>query len=288
MRAQVFVPGHISCTFRPVMGPDTDRTGSLGIGIRLSLGCRATVSLRDDDHINININGEPSDAAVTRYALESMFPGRGMDVSLDHDLPLEQGFGSSASGTYAATLAAAALTDMDSLEAAKATHRAEFKMGGGLGDLLAIYSGYGVPIRTSPGAPGVSGKTEDSGISLNCLSLAVFDQPLKTESVLKDEVMMKRIMAAGDRAMEDFSKERSVNNLFKVSNRFSEEIGLESEDVSWAIQELKDIGYNAGMCMLGNSIYTDAPPHVLRDAVEEADVFGAASYDGILTVIRTE
>ena len=288
MRAQVFVPGHVSCTFRPFKGKDIDSTGSLGFGIRLSLGCRASAELRDDDQIIIRMNGKPSEAEVTRSALESMFPGRGMEVDLEHDLPLEQGFGSSASGTYAATLAVASLLGKDPSLAAAESHRAECSRGGGLGDLLAIDSGYGVPIRTAPGAPGICGRTEDSGLNIDNILLGVFDSPLRTGSVLSDEDKMNVIIRAGDRAVADFSKDRTMKNLYETSNRFSKEIGLESEEVSWALKELKDRGFSAGMCMLGNSIYTDAPMDVLKDTMPEARLFTASSYSGKITVTRTE
>ena len=288
MRAQVFVPGHISCTFRPVMGPAYDTSGSLGFGIRLNLGCRADVQLRDDDRINIKINGKDSEAAITRAALELMGSGRGMDARLEHDLPLEQGFGSSASGTYAATLALASLIGSDPASALDATHRMEFSMGGGLGDLLAIDSTYGVPVRTSPGLPGRSGRTEDSGLNFSKLSLAVFDEPLNTGSVLRNENHMKRIVQAGDSALEDFRRDRTIDGLFKISNRFSESIGLESEKVKWALGEIRENGFHAGMCMLGNSIYTDAPMEFLQDNLKETRLFSAASNSDRIVVTRTE
>ncbi len=48
-----------------------------------------------------------------------------------------------------------------------------------------------------------------------------------------------------------------------MSNRFSSESGLESPAIRKTIETLKSKGYGAGMCMLGNSVFTDAPEEVL-------------------------
>lgn len=259
MRAEAFVPGHISCVFRPVRAPDVMETGSIGYGIRMDLGCRASVSMRDDEDIVITVNGEVSDAPVTRYAIENLNLRRGLDIRLEHDLPMEQGFGTSASGTYAATVCACDLAGLNRISAIKVTHEAECNLGGGLGDLLAIESRYGVPVRVRAGPPVVRGWTEDSGLQLKDISLIVFNEPLSTAPIINDDDMSRKIAQAGDTALRSFYGNPSVDNLFSCANVFSEEIGLESEEVRSGISKLRDKGYRAGMCMLGNSIYTDAP-----------------------------
>jgi pantoate kinase len=285
MRAEAFVPGHISCVFRPVRTDDVLTTGSLGFGIRTSLGCRAKVSLRDDDEIHITINGEETEAPVTRFAVEYMKAGRGFDIILDHDLPLEQGFGASASGTFVATLCVADLVGMDRKSAVEASHVAECSQGGGLGDLIAIASGFGVPIRDSPGA---DGKTSDSGLSFDKLTLIVFNEPLKTESVLSNGEKMKEIVEAGDSAVSEFAKDRTIPGLFRISNTFSEAIGLESDEIKAAISTIKSKGNQAGMCMLGNSLYTDFPASEARRLFPSAKVFETSSFSGPIEVIRKE
>jgi pantoate kinase len=284
MRAEAFVPGHISCVFRPYKGPTLNETGSTGFGIRLSLGCHASVSARDDGVLRICINGKESEASVTRSAIERLAPGRGFDVDLRHDLPLEQGFGASASGTYAAALCVCSLLGLDSKMASEATHAAECTLGGGLGDLLAIETRSGVPIRTYPGPLLIRGETEDSGLSFDKLTLIVFDEPLKTASVLTDDTVMERVREAGDEALRSFSADRTKEGLFRVSNVFSESIGLESEDIKKGLDLLRGKGYHAGMCMLGNSIYTDAPENYVIESFPGARVFSCSSWDAEITV----
>jgi len=288
MRAETFVPGHISCVFRPVRTDDVMSTGSLGLGIRTGLGCRARVNTRDDGLIRILINGTESEAPITRLAIKSLGTGKGFDIHLEHELPMEQGFGASASGTFAAALCVASLIGMDRIEAVKASHMAECKLGGGLGDLPAINSGYGVPIREVAGVQGIAGKTADSGLSFPDLTLIVFKEPLKTESVLTDEAEMKKIIAAGDVAMAGFSEDRTIPGLFSVSNRFSEAIGLESEEIREALKAIRKEGYHGGMCMLGNSIYTDLPMEKAQRMFSSASLFKTSSYSGPIEVTRTE
>ena len=283
MRAEAFVPGHISCVFRPFRDLDLARTGSMGFGIRTNLGCQVKVMTRDDKDIVIRINGKESEASVTHEAIASMKPDRGLDISLDHSLPLEQGFGTSASGTFGAAICAASILGKDRKEALRATHFAECSLGGGLGDLMAIDSGFGVPIRESPG---LDGKVSDSELRFMELTLRVFDEPLRTDSVLSDSGMMKKIEVAGDRAMKEFNEDRTVNGLFTAANRFSESIGLESEELQNALSEIREEGYHAGMCMLGNSIYTDLSETAAMKMFRSARVFAVSSFSGPVEITR--
>ena len=286
MRFKTFVPGHISCIFRPVRTDDIATTGSMGFGIRLNLGCTATVWKRDDDKVNICINGKRCEASITRAAVNSMVPEGGLEIRLKHDLPLEQGFGASASGTYAAALSVADLFGLGRNDALSATHRMECSMGGGLGDLLAIDSGFGVPIRESAGLPFVSGRTSDSGLSFKELSLVVFKEPLSTKSVLSDEETMSRIVREGDRSMKMFSSDRTIAGLFKASNSFSEGIGLESDELRDALLSIRKEGHQAGMCMLGNSVFTTAPTKVLDDMFQDVQIISCGSYSGPIETTR--
>ncbi len=288
MSSTVFVPGHISCIFRPVRDEDVLRTGSRGFGIRLDLGCRATVTPRTDGRIVIRMNGEEAEAPITRRAVESLAEGRGFDIDMIHDLPSEQGFGTSASGTYAAALCVCDLMGKGPLEAVKATHTMECSMGGGMGDILAIHSSCGVPVRTEAGCPGICGSVEDSGVSMDEIALIVFDEPLKTASVLSDEREMGIIAEAGDEAMAMFDGDRTVKGLFKAANHFSERIGLESEEVRKGMEAIRSEGYPAGMCMLGNSIYTTAPREILERLFPKERLYFCSSFGEPIGVTRTE
>ena len=79
------------------------------------------------------------------------------------------------------------------------------------------------------------------------------------DAVLGDPVALKRVREAASTAMDAFLAEPTYDNLFAVSNGFSSESGLESPAIRRGIERLKSRGYHAGMCMLGNSLFTDAP-----------------------------
>lgn len=266
-----FCPGHISCVFQPMTSFDGMCAGSRGIGIRLDKGCRATVEKRDDGVVNIYLDGSQSIAHITRMAVETLAPGQGMDIRIENDLPISQGFGMSAAGAIAAGLCVADMNGLPRTEAFKAAHCAEVMGGGGLGDVAAIVAGNDIPIRTVPGMPPF-GKVSNAGFRMEHLTLGVIGGEMRTDSVLGNPVMLKRIRDAAIESMDLFLDDPTYDNLFAVSNRFSSEAGLESPAIRRAIIGLNDRGYRAGMCMLGNSVFTDAPESVLWAVVGRGHV----------------
>lgn len=280
-----FCPGHISCIFRPVRTGNPMTTGSLGLGIRLDLGAKATMSKRDDTELHIFINGEEADAPVTRRAVTDMVPDVGLDVNIEHQLPIGQGFGTSASGTLAACLCIGDVFGFPEQLVYMSSHFAEISEGGGLGDVPAMLSPSHVPVRTVAGiAP--KGRVEDSGLSFDELTLVVFEGGLETAPIINDPVMSSIIERAGDEALAIFNANPTSDNLFKASNYFSEKTGLESRKISDGLDLLRMKGRHAGMCMLGNSIFTDAPVDEAREIFEDAQIIGCSSYGGNVQVIR--
>lgn len=253
-----FCPGHVSCVFQPVTSFNVMSTGSRGIGIRLDRGATASVEPRDDGVVNIYLDGIQSTAIITRMAAEILAPGQGFDIRIENDLPVSQGFGMSAAGSLAAALCIADLSGKSRTDAFKAAHVAEVDGGGGLGDVAAIVAGGDVPVRTVAGLPPF-GKVENADFSIGRLTLAVIGGEMRTESVLADPVSVARVREAAKAAMESFISDPTYDNLYAVSNTFSSESGLESPAVRRVIERLKERGFRAGMCMLGNSVFTDAP-----------------------------
>ena len=252
-----FCPGHVSCVFQPMTSFDAMSAGSRGIGIRLDKGAHATVEPRDDGIVNIFLDGVQSVAHITRMVAEKLAPGMGFDIRITNDLPVSQGFGMSAAGAIAAGLCIAETVGKTRSDAFMAAHSAEVMGGGGLGDVSAIVAGSDIPVRTVPGIPPF-GRVENADFRVPKLTLAVIGDEMRTESVLGDQESMRRIRDAAMTAMDVFIADPTYECLFSVSNRFSSESGLESPAIRRGIQRLNDIGRNAGMCMLGNSLFTDA------------------------------
>lgn len=253
-----FCPGHVSCVFQPMTSFDSMSAGSRGIGIRLDKGATATVEPRDDGVVNIYLDGSQSIAHITRMVAEMMAPGVGMDIRITNDLPVSQGFGMSAAGAIATGMCIAELTGQTRFDAFKAAHIAEVNGSGGLGDVAAIVAGNDIPVRTVPGLPPF-GKVENADFRIEKLTLAVIGGEMKTDSVINDPVKLKRLRDAALVSMDRFIEDPTYESLFDVSNQFSATSGLESPAIRRGITSLRERGFHAGMCMLGNSIFTDAP-----------------------------
>ncbi len=282
-----FCPGHVSCVFQPVYSYDVLATGSRGVGIRLSLGARAEVEPRGDGEVRIVLDGEPSEAPVTRRAVEDLAPGEGFDIRIDNDLPVSQGFGMSAAGSVAASLCVAHLTGEPRQRAFVAAHVAETECAGGLGDVSGIMAGRDVPVRTVGGLP-PHGNVVNAGFSFPRLTLAVLGPKMSTATVLGAGRALEAIRAVGAGLVDEFLEDPTREKLFEVSNRFSCESGLESPAVRRAIDRLNGKGYGAGMCLLGSSVFTDAPPDVVRSALGRGrvKVFPCSSTSREAMVVR--
>lgn len=282
-----FCPGHVSCVFQPFSSLNPLATGSRGFGIRLSIGAHCEVFPRDDSKKIIFIDGVESDAPVTRSAIEGLSGDRGFDVLITNDLPVSQGFGMSAAGALSAAMCVANETGHSISDAVQAAHIAEINGGGGLGDVAAIAAGRDMPVRTVPGIPPY-GRVENTRGRMDDICLAVLGPKIVTSDILSNSNRMIRIRSAADDAISRFMSERTLDSLYREANVFSRESGLESEIVADALERLHAYGYRAGMCMLGNSIFTDAPIARTRAllGLDASAVFSCSSYCDDLQVIR--
>ena len=279
---RAFCPGHITCFFSPAGDVQGDllARGSIGVGIRTSLGSFVEVTERSDDKVRIIIDGEPSKAPVTHHVFSEMAPGRGFDVIVEGQLPSGEGFGMSAAGAIAAALCLSDLLGLSESEAFETAHKADILGGGGLGDVAALTCLAHQPVRMKEGIPPL-GHVVGTDVRFDDLTLAVLGPKMNTGNVLSDPEVRNLIFMAGSSAVVEYMKEPSLERLFEISNRFSLKTGLESPDVSEAILCLRREGYKAAMCMLGNSIFTDAPSDLVFDCLGLSDgVYSCSSTDG--------
>lgn len=283
-----FCPGHVSCVFQPFSSLDPMVAGSRGFGIRLSLGAHCTTAQRTDRDVVITIDGVECQAPVTRRVVELLADGHGFDIDIRNDLPVSQGFGMSAAGALSAALCICEDLGMSRRDAVMAAHVADVQGGGGLGDVAAIATGRDIAIRVLPGMP-PHGKVESVRGRMGSMTLAVLGPKVVTGSVLTDPERMKRIRSAAEGCINAFMADRTVDSLYANSNLFSSSSGLESDDMRSALDALRSHGYHAGMCMLGNSIFTDAPVGRVRSllGLEYDNVFSCHSCSDDLQVTRT-
>jgi len=281
---KAFCPGHITCFFSPVLTDDVMTTGSIGAGIRLNKGTFVTVEERRDRKVSVVMDGKECDARVTAAAISAMAPGKGFDVTAENELPVSQGMGMSAAGAIAAALCISSLTGTDEYDAYRAAHIAEVRNGGGLGDVAGIMGGR-QPVRVKAGLPPF-GKVIDSGIEMNT-TIIVLGGKMYTKDILSDAERIKKIIVSGTGCVNEFVNSQTEKKLYEVSSRFSESAGLATKEVRAALSKLRK-DHEASMCMLGNSVFTNADEtsvkEILGDDVQTISC--SSSGEGPKVIVR--
>lgn len=280
-----YCPSHITCFFQPVESTDILSKGSRGAGIRINPGTEVHISENRSPKTDIVMDGTLSDAPLTRKVLETALPGRGFDVTVINGLPVGQGFGTSAAGVIATALCAGEISGTDRQKCFELAHTVEIMMGGGLGDVSALMSESLQPVRAAPGIPPI-GNVIGTGVELGKMSVAILGPKMATSSVLNNGRKYEKISEAGRVAVDEYLKYPSKKALFDISNRFSEDTGLQSEDVASAMERLSDYGVRSGMCMLGNSIFADTSSEVLLRLLGDVDAYDIIPTDRPAGIIR--
>ncbi|TQS83906.1 pantoate kinase [Candidatus Methanomassiliicoccus intestinalis] len=251
MKATAFCPGHITGFFSPKRHRDPLKSGSLGAGICIDQGAVTTLSATEGNRsIKAAVDGNA--APVTETALDLLLGDRELQIRSETvlQLPCGAGFGTSAAGTISAAAALCSILSLSREEAVRAAHIAEIKHNTGLGDVAAI-SRCGVTYRLKEGVKPY-GRVE----RLDCtptITACVFKNPLSTADILTDKEKNKIISKAGEKCIAEMRRSPSLDNLFALSRRFTDESMLASEEVTEALRALGDT--QASMIMLGNSVF---------------------------------
>ncbi len=299
MRAEVFVPGHITGFFEIAEHGDDLKTGSRGCGIVIDKGVRTEVAVKEGEStgeggclsIETYINGKPFECPVTKTALKSIVKG-GYRIEVFHrlDVPMSQGFGASGAGTLGAVIGINKILDlkMGEEQCGKVAHVAEVKNKTGLGDVIAEMTG-GIVMRKKPGAPGIGeveriGKareiSDSSGPSDSYVVSFTAGREIQTSAVITDQKTKKRINAIGNICLNEILKSPTEENFLRLSKIFAYRSKLMSKEVNSVIKELEKRGIESSMIMLGNSVFTltDEPEMV----AEHLEYLG---YQGIVSKI---
>jgi pantoate kinase len=256
MKAIAFAPGHISGFFEPVYHPeDLTRTGSRGAGINITLGALTEVSVSQIgiQNFDISINNKRTQDPVISLALKYLLRDNPLNVTVKTktNLPSGQGFGISAASVLSTTMALTKIVNISKEEALKASHFAEIQMKTGLGDVIASSFG-GIEIRKSAGLP-PWGLIEHIPGTYDIV-LCVIGKKINTKKVLNDKSKMIKISGYGKYCTKKILESPSIENLFNLSQTFTEKTGISDVKVKNAIKSANKYGM-ASMCMLGNSIF---------------------------------
>ncbi|MFQ5909352.1 MAG: pantoate kinase [Thermoplasmata archaeon] len=255
--AVAFCPGHITGFFQVCHDEDPYKMGSRGAGICVSHGVHTGVIISGSDSLSIDvrINGQASEAPVTKRAIMNLPIERNVRIEVNSDLqlPVSQGFGMSGAGALSTAIAVNKALDLGlgGDEVVQTAHKAEVECMTGLGDVFPQSVG-GLVIRTEPGvAPyGEIQRFEREGD----LVLCIVGPPLSTEDVLTDEEIVRKISKLGRELVNNFINETSMSNFFHLSLEFARDTEFISEEVSEAVGACEEFGM-ASMSMLGNSVF---------------------------------
>jgi len=249
-----FSPGHITGFFEICDTPSHPcKKGSRGAGINLSLGAFSTVQITESPQkkIDIILNGRQSSAPVTRRAVQYLIGEQGIHVvaHVKTQLPHGQGFGMSAAGSLATTLALADLLNLAQKRAVEAAHCAEIDLKTGLGDVVAMTVG-GIEIRVTPG---LEGKIENIPGEVD-LVLAVLGPKMCTRDILSNQSLRTQICRWGKQCTMELLADPVLPRFFQLSYRFVEQTGLASPLLLEVLKVAQGYG-SASMCCLGNSVF---------------------------------
>jgi pantoate kinase len=254
---EAFCPGHATAFFEVHEDPDPRAKGSRGAGLSITLGVHTLARVREAarSSVDIFVNERRQKAEVTRRVVDKLAGSRSMEIKIlsETPLPVSQGFGVSAAAALSTALALneALGQGLPREELVAIAHETEVECRTGLGDVVPASIG-GMDLRSRPGGPG-HGEVRTFPVKADLL-LTVLGPELPTRSVLEDPTKVAAINRVGGSLIEEFARAPSLEKLFDLGNRFSEQTGLANRTVLEVIRASRMFG-RATMAMLGNAVF---------------------------------
>ena len=251
----VFVPGHITGFFTIQNHEIKLKNGSCGVGFLLSKGVKTTVS--DSDELLISVN--QGDSTVIDEVLSILeLKNTNFKITQDIQLPIGAGFGTSAASALSLTLALNEFLNLGYSEelCGQIAHMAEVNLGAGLGDVIA-QTGQGLVLRTKPGAPGIGEiKSFKEEVFIGWKTFG----EIKTSEIILNPQYNEILSNSGDKYLELFVDDPTLENFLDFSSKFSHEINLMSDEVKNLIDYFKSSSdiLGSSMAMLGNTVFAFA------------------------------
>lgn len=226
--------------------------GSVGAGLVLELGVHATATFRPGAPRRLRVVSELGvplsiSAEVARRLLGDR-KGR-LEVVLSHQLPIGQGFGTSAAGAVATAIAVAEVLGRPRRHAIEVAHLADLFGGGGLGGVAAILGG-GLEVRRRPGIPPFGEVVHET--FPGTVWIGVVGGPIPSPQVLGDPPLLARIDAAA-RALLPDGRDVRPSTFFAIGERFTDRVQLAAPRLRDVLRGLRRRGARAFQAMFGQS-----------------------------------
>lgn len=267
--AVAVAPGHVTGVFRTdARARDPRARGSVGAGVVLELGARATARFRTGGARRLRVSDEDGRSLpISRDVARRLFRSTEgtLTVELAHDLPVGQGFGMSAAGATATALAVASLFRIPRAHAIEVAHLADLYGGGGLGGVAAILGG-GLEVRRRPGVPPF-GNVVHRPFGPDLL-VGTVGPPIPSPDVLGSSKLLRRIDAA-HRVWEELGDRPTPEELLAASERFTDRVRLAPARLSGVLRGLRRRGAWAAQAMFGSTFFAMPQGPVERTAVVE-------------------
>lgn len=269
--ARAFAPGHVTGVFRPAScGRDPRRTGSVGAGLVLELGSVASVSWDPSGRRSTRVTGSRGEPLpITAEAVEhlrSTRPGK-LRVEVTAALPVGQGFGMSAAGTLAASLATASLLGLPRSRAIETAHLAELFGRGGLGGVAAILGG-GLDLRRSPGVPPF-GVVRHFPWGPQPVFVTRVGPPILSPRILGDPAWLARIDRASE-GLDSLLARPSKQEFLRLSEQFTDRLRLGPPSFLRTARALRRTGCWVAQAMFGSALFIVPRNPAARSAVVRA------------------
>ena len=254
-RARSFAPGHVTGIFTPDLASHDPRgRGSRGVGLVLTSGARADVTWRPNAPTHVRVRGPAGERLpISEEAVRHLVPrGAGsVVVEVQAELPVGQGFGMSAAGTLASSLAVAHLLSVPRTRAVEVAHLAELLGGGGLGGVPAILGG-GLEVRTTAGIP-PWGKVSHVPFPYSIV-VGVVGGPLPSPTLLRQDRFLARVARAA-RELDELETPPAPEAFLEASERFTDRLALAPPPLVAVIRALRRRGWWAAQAMFGRSFF---------------------------------
>jgi len=258
MKSSAFAPGHITGFFEVCNeGSKLEKKGSRGAGLCLDKGAISEVEILPSNHqkIRIYIDRKRALAPTTDIAIKELVGEGSIEIKVKTklQLPQYQGFGISGAGVLSTSLALADLLEIDKSDAIRAAHVAEIKAKTGLGDVGPQVMG-GFEVRVKPGIPPYGVIKKLPVRNEQSIVLGIVGEGIKTEHVLRDKNKKKICSIHAKTCLDEFEKEPSIENFFRLSKQFIINTGLASVHALAAIKACEPWGL-ASQSMIGRSVF---------------------------------